>query len=170
MKKQLLILIVAIATPIIGWTDTVLPAPAIQSQGDKELAWVDEQIAAILPSRIGVNENYVNGLKDPMKYKKHTVASFNGLFSSRLLPPPQLGSSNAVSLQPPKIVEEPLRLQAVMNQSAMINKKWYHVNEAVRSYSLAEIRGNSVLLKDIKGQPMVLFLSKPSNNIQIITK
>ncbi len=70
----------------------------------------------------------------------------------------------------PKVVEEPLRLQALMNKSALINGKWYKVKDSVRSYTLAEIKPNSVLLTGKKGQPLILFLSKPNNNIKINTK
>lgn len=142
----------------------------LQSKSDKELAWVDEQIQAILPSRIGVADGFVNSLNDPMKYLSQVPEA--GGSSIKLLAPPKLGGMPMLPSMPivPKIVEEPLRLQGLMNKSALINGKWYRINEAVRSYTLAEIKPNSILLSGAKGQKLILFISKQNNNIKINTK
>lgn len=143
--------------PIIGNVTVVQP------QNDKELAWVDEQIAAILPTRIGVADGYINSLLDPVKYVRPSIPASGG---SKLLAPPSLRGLSVI----PKIVEEPLRLQALMNKSALINGKWYSLNAPVRGYRLSEIKVNSVLLSAKKGQPLVLFLSKTNTNIKLNTK
>ncbi len=140
------------------------PMVVVQPQNDKELAWVDEQIRAILPTRVGVADGLINALKDPMKLKKAEVPLKSG---NGLLPPPKLGSSMTL---PPKIVEEPLRLMALMNQSALISGKWYKMGQNVREYSVSEIKPSSVLLTGKKGQKLILFLTKPNNNIKITTK
>lgn len=136
-----------------------------QSQSDKELAWVDEQIQAILPSRIGVPDGFINSLRDPMKLKK---AAPIATASNKLLAPPKLGATLIPS--PPKIIEEPLRLLAIMNKSVLINGKWYKVGQPVRNFTLSEIRNSSVLLSGPKNQNLILFLTKQNNNIKIITK
>ncbi|MFA6072442.1 MAG: hypothetical protein WC810_28090 [Janthinobacterium sp.] len=139
----------------------------LQSKSDKELLWVDEQIKAIIPSRVGVSDGFINSLLDPIKYiAPIRIPNSNG---SGLLAPPKLGSTSLLPMIP-KIVEEPLRLQALMNKSALINGKWYKVNDAVRAYSLAEVKSNSVLLNKKKGQPLILFLKRTNNNITINTK
>jgi len=138
-----------------GTTVTVM-----QSQGDEQLAWVDEQIRAILPARVGISEGIINSLGDPMKMKK-TVSAGN------LLAPPKLGSTGLLL---PKIVEEPLRLQALMNKSALINGKWYKLSDPVRSFTLSEIKPTSVLLSGKKGQKLILFLTKQNSNIKFTTK
>lgn len=171
MKRYLLIGFMGFAslhalTPSVATTTVSTTTVALSpTQQDKELAWVDEQIQAILPARVGVSDGLINSLKDPMKMKKPAPVVVGG---SKLLAPPKLGSSGLVL--PPKVVEEPLRLQALMNKSALINKKWYKVNDSVRSYRLAEIKNNSVLLSDKKDQKLILFLTKPNANIQITTK
>lgn len=139
----------------------------LQPQSDKELLWVDEQIKAIIPSRVGVPDGFINSLLDPMKYLSPVRLTNNN--GSALLAPPKLGG---MSLLPviPKVIEEPLRLQALMNKAALINGKWYKINDAVRNYCLAEVKQSSVLLSGKKGQPLLLFLSKPNNNITINTK
>jgi hypothetical protein len=139
---------------------TVMAAP--QSHTDQELAWVDDQILAILPARVGVPDGYINTLRDPMKMKNVLPALKSG---GGLLAPPKLGS-----LEAPKIVEEPLRLLAIMNKSALINGKWYKIGQNIRSFTLSEIRVNSVLLTGKKNQQLILFLTKQNNQIKIITK
>lgn len=70
----------------------------------------------------------------------------------------------------PKVVIEPLRLEGLMNKSALINGKWYRLNDAVRGYTLAEIKPSSILLSGAKGQQLILFISKQNTNIKINTK
>lgn len=135
-----------------------------QPQSDKELTWVDEQIQAILPARIGVPDGFINSLRDPMKLKTTSQATTG----DKLLAPPKLGSTLLPS--PPKVIEEPLRLLAIMNKSVLINGQWYKVGQSVRHFTLNEIRHNSVLLSGPKNQQLILFLTKQNNNIKIITK
>jgi len=136
-----------------------VPNTVMPSKDDAELAWVDEQIRAILPARVGIADGLINSLGDPMKLKKPVLAK------SGMLPPPKLGA-----LVPPKVVEEPLRLMALMNKSALISGKWYKVGDGVRNFSLSEIKPSSVSLTGKKGQQLILFLTKQNNKIQITTK
>lgn len=139
----------------------------LQSKSDRELAWVDEQIKAIIPVRIGVSDGYINSLNDPIKYKSSAPMATG--ISTNLLAPPKLGSFPML-LTPPKVVEEPLRLQALMNKSALINGTWYRLNDAVRSYRLVDIKATSILLSGAKGQNLILFITKQNNDIKINTK
>ena len=151
--------------PSVGDNVTVL-----QAKSDKELAWVDEQIQAILPSRIGVADGFINSLNDPIKYLSTTPKGGDG--SIKLLALPKLGGNPILPSMPlvPQIVEEPLRLQGLMNKSALINGKWYHLNDTVRGFTLVEIKPASILLSGTKGQQLILFISKQNNNIKINTK
>lgn len=155
-------------------TPMILPSvgnvTVLQNKNDKELAWVDEQIQAILPSRIGVADGYINALNDPIKYPSQTPKAGEGVM--KLLALPRLGSMPILPSMPivPKVVEEPLRLHGLMNKSALINGKWYHLNDAVRNYTLSEIKSGSILLSGTKGQQLILFISKQNNNIKINTK
>lgn len=74
------------------------------------------------------------------------------------------------TLLQPKIIEEPLRLLAIMNKSVLISGKWYKIGQSVRDFTLAEIKSNSVLLTGKKDQKLILFLTKQNNNIKITTK
>jgi hypothetical protein len=170
MKKHLLlgfISFISLHAAMVSPQTTVTAVTVVQSQpqGDKELTWVDEQIQAILPARIGIPEGFINSLRDPMKMKKPIPVATIG---SRLLAPPSLGSTGIIA--PPKIVEEPLRLLAIMNKSVLISGKWYKVGDNIRNFSLLEVKSNSVVLADKKDQKLILFLTKQNNNIKIITK
>jgi len=173
--KTLIYLSLLISTILLANNNSSINSPmtapatgtvtVLQSGNDKELQWVDEQIKAILPPRIGVSDGFINSLLDPIKYVKSTKPL--GV-TGGLLAPPKLGG---IPLNiPPKIVEEPLRLQALMNKSALINGKWYKANDSIRNYSLSEIKSNSVLLSSKKGQPLLLMLTKTNNNIKLNTK
>ncbi|MDD2266456.1 hypothetical protein [Sulfuricurvum sp.] len=165
MKKYILLGLISFSELFASIVPVGVPSNSVvQPQGDKELTWVDEQIQAILPSRIGIPDGFINSLRDPMKMKKVAPTQIAG----HLLAPPKLGSMGIMT--PPKIIEEPLRLQAIMNKSVLITGKWYKVSDKVRNFTLLEIKPNSVLLADKKDQKLILFLTKQNNNIKIITK
>lgn len=167
MKRYLLLTFILSVILYANAPLVVSPTVTVVTNGpknDKELAWVDEQILAILPTRVGVADGFINSLKDPMKMKIPAPLQKSPL---GLLPPPKLGNKLPAV---PKIVEEPLRLLAIMNKSVLINGKWYKTGDTVRTYSLAEIKPNSVLLIGKKDQKLILFLSKQNNNIKIITQ
>ncbi|MDD5052751.1 MAG: hypothetical protein PHO27_08500 [Sulfuricurvum sp.] len=166
MNKYLLIIgFILVFTLNSIATDTVQNATNAEAQKDKELSWVDEQIAAILPARVGISDSIISSLIDPMKMKKPTLIA--GI-RSKLLAPPKLGVN--LPFQPPHVIEEPLKLQAIINTSALINGKWYKSGDPVRLYTLTQIKQNSVLLTGKKAQELILFLTKQNNNIKIITK
>lgn len=155
------------STPVIPTTEGNVTI--IQSNGDKELAWVDEQIQAILPARIGISDAVVGSLSDPIKLKKPVrTGGVLPIGTPVLFAPPKLTSVPKIAL--PKIIEEPLRLQALINKSALINGKWYKLNDSIRAYTLSEIKFNSVLLTGKADQKLILFLSKQNTNIKITTK
>ncbi|HEX5623979.1 MAG TPA: hypothetical protein VFX57_06045 [Sulfuricurvum sp.] len=153
-------------------TPMTLPATGnvtiLEPKNDKELAWVDEQIKAIIPARIGISDGFINSLNDPIKYVG-SASRAPSTQKSSLLAPPRLGSLPMMPTMP-KVVVEPLRLYALMNKSALINGKWYRLNDSVRNFTLSEIKSNSVLLTGKKDQKLILFITKQNNNIKIITK
>ena len=168
MKKHLFLGFISFLSLHAAEVSPIAPVQTVtvvHSQGDKELTWVDDQIQAILPARIGIPEGFINSLRDPMKMKKSAPVSSVG---SKMLAPPKLGSIGIIP--PPKIVEEPLRLLAIMNKSVLISGKWYKVGDNIRNFSLLEVKPNSVVLADKKDQKLILFLTKQNNNIKIITK
>jgi hypothetical protein len=57
------------------------------------------------------------------------------------------------------IVEKVYRLDAILNHSAFINKKWYKKGAKIDAYSVANIGQQSVLLKSSQGNK-ILHLKK----------
>ena len=106
-----------------------------------ELAWVDEQIEAIKPSRSGLKNSTINSMKDPFiflkKYKKDIAIKKSKITHKNII-----SSSNSIKVTPKK----KLALVAVMNKSALISGSWYRLGEIVNGYKLSEINKKSVLL------------------------
>jgi hypothetical protein len=124
-----------------------------------ELAWVDEQIAAIKPARVGIANKKISKLKNPFIFlhrteikKKSTTRKYSRKSSRR-----RYRYSRKFSLE------------AVLNKSVLINGKWYKKGEKIHGYKIEKIKFHSVLLK--KGTKMI-FLSteKKNNHIKINNK
>lgn len=123
------------------------------------LAWVDEQVKAIKPPRIGVSDSKINRLSNPFTFvkvapKKGSVASTN---------------PTVTSTGKPKVVAKPLVLKSVMNKSALIDSSWYRVNDNVRGYTLKEVTASSVLLVNGKKRKK-LFVTQENSKINITVK
>ena len=123
---------------------------------DANTDWVDKQIEAIKPPRTGVNHASVDSVNNPFVF----------VYKQTAKTPSKDGSAK-------KTVKStrtgPLRLFAVMNDTALISGKWYKANEKVRGYSVAKIEPESVLLTKGKTKKM-LFVTSTNSNIKIQTK
>ena len=117
--------------------------------------WVDGQIEAIKPPRSGVSHASINSIKNPFIYVY-----------------PESDKAEAdTSGKKPEATEgpAPLRLSAVMNNTALINGTWYQTNDKVRGYTLAKIAPDSVLLTTGSAKKM-LFITEENPNIKIKIK
>jgi len=133
-----------------------------------ELAWVDEQIEAIKPSRSGLKKSSIASMKDPFiflsKYKKDikivrkTAPSLNKISSS----------NTTVSITKPKKSKK-LSLRAVMNRSALINGHWYKKGETVSGYTLSEVNKKSILLTK-KNKKLILSTQSINKNLNFKNK
>lgn len=127
-----------------------------------DLAWVDEQIEAIKPSRVGVSEKEIAKIKDPFIFlhknddskksqAKNGVSSVSGykkVFKRRTIR---------------------FRLDAILNKSAMINGKWYKQGGYVYGYKLVKVDRKSVLLTR-KNKKLLLSTKSRSKKIKINNK
>ncbi len=122
--------------------------------------WVDAQIQAIKPPRSGVSHRAINSVKNPFiyVYKKTENDGAAGKKGST--------TTDKKTVSPSKV---PLKLSAVMNNSALINGTWYQVKDKVRGYSLEKIEQDSVLLQSGKAKK-VLFITDANPNIKIQIK
>jgi len=135
----------------------------IANLSSNELSWVDEQVAAIKPKRVGVSKADITSLKDPfIIYKTVEKIDKNGKKSTVLikkdLPELQLSSND----REPEIK---LVLQAIMNSSVLINGKWYRLNDKIGRYRLKDIKSSLVILM-YKKERLVLSTDNLNKNLK----
>jgi hypothetical protein len=121
-----------------------------------ELTWVDEQIKAIKPPRVGVSKSEISTLKDPFFYLKKPVVKGKDITAVNTSPQ----KSKRTSIIRYK-THKKFTLAAIMNDSALINSKWYKINEKINGYKISKIGKKEVLL--VKNGKKIL-LSTKSNN------
>ena len=124
-----------------------------------KLAWVDEQIEAIKPARVGISDKEISKIKDPFiflhkkdsKEMKKTLSRYTGY---------------------KKVLRRRhiyLKLDAILNKSAMINGKWYKQGSYVHGYKLVKVNRKSILLIR-KNKKLLLSTVSRSNKIKINNK
>lgn len=129
------------------WISTALLA-------DANTDWVDGQVAAIKPPRKGVSSEKIDHIKDPfiITYKK-SVGKKKSIRNKKSGTSKQKRSLRG------------LRLQAIMNGTALINGKWFKSKEMVRGYKIEKISSDSVLLR--RGKEKTTRLSLATNDPKI---
>ena len=132
---------------------------------DANTAWVDKQVAAIKPPRSGLSTQAINNVKSPFIIVKPKAKPGAKTASKRKAKAkPKTGV--AVKKAPSAI--GPLKLIAVLNNSALINGKWYKTNEKVRGYSVSKIDQKSVVLRKGKREKkLFISIANPKIKIQI---
>ncbi|MBU1928101.1 hypothetical protein KKG77_03785 [bacterium] len=117
-----------------------------------ELAWVDKQIDSIKPPREGISSSAITSLSDPFIFlKKPVETTTKG----------NTAASNSYVFKSGVKTAPTLRLTAIMNDSALINGKWYKVGDTLHGYKLLAINTKSVNLRSKKTK---LTLSTQSNS------
>jgi hypothetical protein len=105
-----------------------------------ELKWVNEQIEAIKPARTGVSDSKVNATTDPFLFLEKKKVSVSG----KTLTSTSKSSSYS---RTKKSYKRALSLDAIINESAMINGKWYELNDKVGNYTLSSVNKRNVVLQ-----------------------
>ena len=130
-----------------------------------ELAWVDEQIEAIKPPRVGIESKQFSYLKDPFIFlkknqtpKEETAVTKSTRSSS--IPTGLLTSKT--SSKKSTISYKNLNLIAVINNKALINGQWYTEGELIRKYRLTQVNRTSVLLT--KGKKTLMLSTRTQNS------
>lgn len=111
-----------------------------------ELSWVDEQIQAIKPSRVGMSNHDIASLKTPFIFTSKNVQKKDTKNT-----PTEAGKKTdrvLVKKSTIKRTYKKLQLSLILNNNAMINKNWYHVGDFVAGYKVVQIQRASVLLKN----------------------
>ncbi len=139
-----------------------------------ELSWVDEQVEAIKPPRIGMKSRELSILKDPFifltKNKSIKPENKNARRSStsnaRRSIPTHTTSSTKNIIKKKKAL---FTLTAIINTSAMINGKWYKIGDITNGYKVSKIDSTSVLLTK-KSKKLLLSTNSKSKNLNFKNK
>lgn len=125
-----------------------------------DLSWVDEQIEAIKPPRVGVSEKEIAKIKNPFIFLHKNDDSKKSQ------------AKKGVSPRYKKVVKRRsirFRLDAILNKSAMINGKWYKQGSYVYGYKVVKIGRDSVVLTR-KDKKLLLTTKSRSKKIKINNK
>ena len=125
-----------------------------------DLAWVDDQIEAIKPPRVGINNTIINALNDPIVKKIVKTSNLN-LNSNKTAPLKGKISRN--------LAHKPLTLEAIINGSAYVNGNWYHLHDTVRGQKITAINEEYIILSKQKKETR-LFVNPKNSKIKITTR
>jgi len=122
-----------------------------------ELTWVDDQVAAIKPPRIGISNKNIAKLKDPFIFlvKQDEQTTVKGKSSSKKV----IRRSHYIK----KHYSKKLYLEAILNKSVMINKRWYKEGQWVYGYKIVKVSRTSVLLQKQNKKLLLSTMSKSKN-------
>ena len=133
-----------------------------------ELKWVDEQIEAIKPPRVGL---LGVGGADPFIFLDKNRSTKKGEVKSgenrvvRTFSSSMSGVNGVIAapkpLPPPELTADDFTLSAVMNESVMINGRWYKKDGQVNGFTISSIEKNIVTLTKNK---KVIVLSTATKN------
>ena len=114
------------------------------SDAQSEIEGYEDKFAAINHERRGLDASDLNKLSDPFLKTKSVTYDSEGNSTASLF-----------------------ELQALFNNKAKINGKWYYVKDKIGEYELSVIKGTSVVLAN-KEQKIDLNLKKGENKNVII--
>ena len=132
-----------------------------------ELSWVDEQVQAIKPPRLGITSNTVNRVMDPfifLKKNRTDIEEENTNMTTTRNSTKKIKKRRTVKTR--KKVRN-LSLDLIFNKSAKINGNWYKTGDTINGYKIYDMYGNSVVLIK-KGKKMIL--STKTRNKKLIFK
>lgn len=138
-----------------------IPALLLGAPENKNLAWVDDQIRAIKPDRVGLTTHATARLRDPFSDMLR--------MNQPVIPEDPEAPDAPVTVKKAEVTRT-LYLKAIMNaKTAMIDGKWYKVDDKIYGYTIKKIdRSSVVLLK--KKKELKLYTASIKSNIQIQTK
>jgi len=110
-----------------------------------ELKWVDNQIQAIKPPRSGISKVKINTVKSPFIFLNKKEDKSKATSNSKKRVDKATSSSKTRKKKTYKRSKR-LVVTAIINKSALINKKWYKLNDKVGKYTLTSISRTEVIL------------------------
>ena len=137
-----------------------------------ELTWVDEQVEAIKPPRIGMKSRELSILRDPFIFLKKNrtdgTKSKNGAKRARTASVPNRATTSSGIKKATKR-NKALSVTMLINSSAMINGKWYKVGDKIKGYKVSKIDSSSVLLTK-KSKKLLLSTNSKNKNLNFNNK
>lgn len=106
-----------------------------------ELVWVDEQVEAIKPARVGISLKEISNIKDPFIFLHKNDNSKLSERKKGIIPASYAGYKKVARR---RVIH--FRLEAILNKSAMLNGRWYKQGSYVHGYKLANVDRKSVIL------------------------
>ncbi len=163
MRKHILLPLVLVAS--------------LTTLSSNELSWVDEQVNAIKPPRKGISNYDIAVLSDPFIFleknrpQKEDDLSVKNVVKNKKAPA-RISSSRTYRKAYKKRASRSKKgftLDAIMNSSALINGKWYKLNEKVKNYKLVSITKTSIVLAR-KSKKIVLSTHSKNKNLKFKSK
>jgi len=128
-----------------------------------ELNWVNEQIEAIKPHKQGITNKIITNLENPfifLKKKRIKTKTKNTKNSTTT----KITKTYTKKLYTKiKIKKNTLKfvLEAIINNTALINKKWYKIGQKIDNYTIKEVNPNQVIL--LKGSKYITLSTNTQN-------
>ena len=120
-----------------------------------ELHWVDEQIKAIKPSRIGLQPKNLLKISDPFIFtKSKSITKKKSIKSQKLYRTKSYKKRYSLKR---------LHLSMTMNKSAKINGKWYKIGDTVHGYKVVKVDLSKITLSYHKKNYLLSTYSKHKN-------
>jgi len=131
-----------------------------------ELSWVDTQVNAIKPARVGMNDSEILKIQDPFIFYKKDSTKDNSRKKSPVVKYSSIKqpASNSSETTVTKTTQS-MKLNAIINNSALINGEWYRVDQNIAGFTVSSISRTSVVLT--KGnQKLVLTTNDQNRNLK----
>ncbi|QOP40918.1 hypothetical protein [Sulfurimonas marina] len=138
----------SIITVISLFVSTGLAADNVM-MNTSELSWVDEQVEAIKPARVGARNSYLGSMTNPFVFLKKGKKG-KTISRSRSYRTPTRTSTRTSSEISAKSSKGKLALEAIINKSALIGGKWYKEGQSVGGYKIERVNDKVVFLKQGK--------------------
>lgn len=125
---------------------------ALNTLNAEDLSWVDKQVDAIKPTRLGVSDKSIMQLKDPFVFLEKNMTPKDPLDTPQLsVVPNNSTDTNASSGTSSHIMQKAIngfRLSAIINNAVLINETWYKLNDTINGYRITSIGKSDVVLKN----------------------
>jgi len=130
-----------------------------------ELSWVDTQIDAIKPVRVGIDDLKIIKVEDPFIFFKKGSTKDRSIKISTAAKHKNIikqipSANNDIKQAPPA-----MKLSAIINNSALINGEWYRVNQYIADFMVLSVTRTSVVLTKGK-EKLVLTTSEQNKNLK----